>query len=75
MVSLLREIPLFGDSTVYYIAMRALRFPDAFPSGDLGLRKALRPGELVSARELEAASAPWRPWRAYAALHLWQSLS
>ena len=74
-VRLLCEIPGIGDWTAHYIAMRALRFPDAFPSGDLGLRKALRAGELVSARELETASDAWRPWRAYAAMHLWQSLS
>ncbi|OAI43268.1 adenosine deaminase [Verrucomicrobia bacterium SCGC AG-212-E04] len=74
-VASLREIPGIGDWTAHYIAMRALRFPDAFPSGDLGLRKALRPGELAGARELEAESESWRPWRAYAAMHLWQSLS
>ena len=74
-VARLREIPGIGDWTAHYVAMRALRFPDAFPSGDLGLRKALRPGGLVPARELEKASEAWRPWRAYAALHLWQSLS
>ena len=73
-VASLCQIPGIGDWTAHYIAMRALRFPDAFPSGDLGLRKALRPGELVHARELEKASEAWRPWRAYAALHLWQSL-
>ena len=74
-VALLCEIPGIGDWTAHYIAMRALRFPDAFPSGDLGLRKALRPGQLVPARELEKVSEAWRPWRAYAALHLWQNLS
>ena len=73
-VERLREIPGIGDWTAHYIAMRALRFPDAFPSGDLGLRKALRPGKLVAPGDLESAADAWRPWRAYAALHLWQSL-
>ena len=74
-IRLLCEIPGIGDWTAHYIMMRALRFPDAFPSGDLGLRKALRAEEPVRARELESVSESWRPWRAYAAMHLWQSLS
>lgn len=57
-----------GPWTANYIAMRALRLPDAFPSGDLGLLKATG---LTSARDLETLSQKWRPWRAYAALHLW----
>jgi len=47
--------------------MRALGEPDAFPAGDLGLRRALGATE----RELEARAEAWRPWRAYAAMHLW----
>lgn len=72
----LRRIRGIGEWTAQYIAMRALRFPDAFPAGDLGLRKAVAPegGKPVSEAELLARSQPWRPWRAYAALHLWQSL-
>jgi AraC family transcriptional regulator, regulatory protein of adaptative response / DNA-3-methyladenine glycosylase II len=70
-VAKLRELPGIGPWTAEYIAMRALRWPDAFPSSDLGLLKASR---LSSARALERASQRWRPWRAYAAMHLWESL-
>jgi AraC family transcriptional regulator of adaptative response / DNA-3-methyladenine glycosylase II len=51
--------------------MRALGAPDSFPEGDLALRRAL--GD-VTAREAVARAEAWRPWRAYAALHLWTSL-
>jgi AraC family transcriptional regulator of adaptative response / DNA-3-methyladenine glycosylase II len=51
--------------------MRAIGDPDAFPSGDLGL---LRAAGMRRPRELEERSQAWRPWRAYAAMHLWQSL-
>jgi AraC family transcriptional regulator of adaptative response / DNA-3-methyladenine glycosylase II len=56
--------------------MRALRFPDAFPAADLGVRKALAgaDGALPNEREVLARAAAWRPWRAYATLHLWQTL-
>lgn len=64
----LREIPGIGDWTAQYIAMRALREPDAFPSGDLGLLRAL---DLRTPRELERRAEAWRPWRAYAAMYLW----
>lgn len=59
-----------GDWTAQYIAMRALRWPDAFPAGDLVLRKAA--GDLTP-RQLTLHAEPWRPWRAYAALLLWRS--
>lgn len=65
-----------GEWTAEYIAMRALRFPDAFPAGDLGVRKALAaPGQPLPSRKqaIERAES-WRPWRAYAVLHLWQTL-
>jgi AraC family transcriptional regulator, regulatory protein of adaptative response / DNA-3-methyladenine glycosylase II len=68
----LKQLPGVGDWTAQYIAMRALRWPDAFPHSDLGLRKAL--GETSSKRILEIAEN-WRPWRAYALMHLWNSLS
>ncbi len=58
-----------GPWTAEYVAMRALGEPDAFPSGDLALRKAMDASE----RDLEARSNAWRPWRAYAAMHLWTS--
>jgi len=62
-------LPGIGPWTAQYAAMRALGEPDAFPTADLGLKKAA-PG-----LDLARHSACWRPWRAYAALHLWQSLS
>lgn len=61
-----------GPWTVEYIAMRALGDEDAFPSGDLGLRKAVNPVKPPSAAELETMAESWRPVRAYAALLLWQ---
>lgn len=78
-VALLDAVSGIGPWTAHYIAMRALRYPDAFPAGDLGLRKALGalegndsvPGEATLAQRAEA----WRPWRAYAAATLWHSLS
>ncbi len=63
------EIPGIGNWTAQYVAMRALGEPDAFPSSDLGLLRAL---SLNSSRELEERSEPWRPWRAYAAMYLWR---
>ena len=71
MRAVLAMLPGVGPWTVEYIAMRALGWPDAFPSGDLGILKAL--GEKSASRALRRSEA-WRPWRAYAALHLWSSL-
>jgi AraC family transcriptional regulator of adaptative response / DNA-3-methyladenine glycosylase II len=65
------ELPGIGAWTANYIAMRALAWPDAFPHTDLGIYKAL--GETRPRRVLEIAEA-WRPWRSYAAMHLWKSL-
>jgi AraC family transcriptional regulator of adaptative response / DNA-3-methyladenine glycosylase II len=65
-------LPGIGPWTADYVVMRALQWPDAFPAGDLALRKAM--GGL-SAAKLRAESERWRPWRAYAAHHLWASLS
>ncbi len=65
----LREVPGIGAWTAQYIAMRALRWPDAFPREDVVIRKALGG---VTPAVAEALSAPWRPWRAYATLHLWR---
>jgi len=62
------EIPGVGKWTAQYIAMRALGEPDAFPSTDLGLLRAIG---LVSSRDLEVRAESWRPWRAYAAMYLW----
>jgi AraC family transcriptional regulator of adaptative response / DNA-3-methyladenine glycosylase II len=60
-----------GPWTAHYVAMRALGWPDAFVAGDLGVRRALG---LSSARAAEARAEPWRPWRAYAVMHLWGTL-
>jgi AraC family transcriptional regulator of adaptative response / DNA-3-methyladenine glycosylase II len=59
-----------GTWTAHYIAMRALRWPDAFLEGDLVVRKVL--GVAQPARALALAES-WRPWRAYAVMHLWRS--
>jgi len=67
--SRLGELAGIGNWTAQYIAMRALGDPDAFPAGDLGL---LRGASLRSERELARRAEVWRPWRAYAAMHLWQ---
>jgi AraC family transcriptional regulator of adaptative response / DNA-3-methyladenine glycosylase II len=68
-------LPGIGEWTACYIAMRALREPDAFPYGDIGLMRALAHGsrQRPSAAELAARAQAWRPWRAYAALHLWMA--
>jgi AraC family transcriptional regulator, regulatory protein of adaptative response / DNA-3-methyladenine glycosylase II len=63
------ELPGIGSWTANYVAMRALAEPDAFPASDLGL---LHAAGLRSPRELEELSQSWRPWRAYAAMYLWQ---
>ena len=64
------ELPGIGAWTANYIAMRALRWPDAFLPGDLGVLKAL--DETRPARALRRSEA-WRPWRAYAVIHLWRN--
>jgi AraC family transcriptional regulator of adaptative response / DNA-3-methyladenine glycosylase II len=70
----LTRIPGIGPWTAQYIAMRALREPDAFPASDLGLRRALAPGKKpLTASELSQLAERWRPWRAYAAIYLWTS--
>lgn len=76
LIARLTELPGIGAWTAHYIAMRAARHADAFPAGDLVLRRAASPdGTPVSARALEERARPWRPWRAYAAMHLWLSIS
>ncbi len=67
-IARLSEVPGIGPWTAHYIAMRALHWPDAFPKEDVVLRKTLGG---VTAREAEALSERWRPWRSYAVMHLW----
>jgi AraC family transcriptional regulator of adaptative response / DNA-3-methyladenine glycosylase II len=64
----LAELPGIGQWTAHYIAMRALRWPDAFPKEDIAVRNNLGG---VTAKEAEALSQPWRPWRSYAVMHIW----
>jgi AraC family transcriptional regulator of adaptative response / DNA-3-methyladenine glycosylase II len=65
----LAEIPGIGQWTAHYIAMRALRWPDAFPKEDIAVRKRLGG---VTAKEADRLSQAWRPWRSYAVMHLWR---
>ena len=67
----LKELPGIGDWTVQYFAMRVFGWPDAFPYSDLGILKALKTN---NPRQALALAESWRPWRAYAAMHLWKSL-
>jgi 3-methyladenine DNA glycosylase/8-oxoguanine DNA glycosylase len=64
-----KKLPGIGEWTAQYVAMRALGDPDAFPAADLGL---LRATGLTNPKQLEVRAERWRPWRAYAAMHLWQ---
>jgi AraC family transcriptional regulator, regulatory protein of adaptative response / DNA-3-methyladenine glycosylase II len=72
-IARLRELPGIGEWTAQYIAMRGLREPDAFPAADIGLLRAMEDeaGRRPKPAELLARAEAWRPWRAYAALHLW----
>ncbi len=67
----LKALPGIGDWTAQYIAMRVLGYPDAFPHSDLALRRALNVAKPTQVLQIAQA---WRPWRAYAAMHLWKSL-
>jgi AraC family transcriptional regulator of adaptative response / DNA-3-methyladenine glycosylase II len=76
-IARLRTIRGVGEWTAQYIALRALRETDAFPAADIGL---LRGAEIVdgvrsTAPNLLLRSESWRPWRAYAAQHLWAAAS
>ena len=71
-VARLTTLSGIGEWTAQYVAMRALREPDAFPASDIGLLRAMAtPAGRPKPAELLARAADWRPWRAYAALHLW----
>lgn len=72
----LLSVPGIGPWTASYIAMRALGDPDAYPRGDVALRRALeRRGLADPAIGEERLAEAWRPWRSYAVIHLWRSLS
>ncbi|HEY3738386.1 MAG TPA: AlkA N-terminal domain-containing protein [Bryobacteraceae bacterium] len=74
-VKTLCQIPGIGEWTAQYIALRALREPDAFPASDLVLLKVAANGSGTRPKpaQLLARAEAWRPWRAYAAQHLWNS--
>jgi AraC family transcriptional regulator of adaptative response / DNA-3-methyladenine glycosylase II len=67
-IAALESLPGIGAWTARYIAMRGLGWPDAFVAGDLMVKKAL--GGLAP-RAAERRAEAWRPWRAYAVMHLW----
>jgi AraC family transcriptional regulator, regulatory protein of adaptative response / DNA-3-methyladenine glycosylase II len=69
-IEALMRLPGIGPWTAQYIAMRALHWPDAFPSGDLMLQRAANANQ----KQLQKLAESWRPWRAYATHYLWQSL-
>jgi len=71
----LLSVPGIGPWTASYIAMRALGDPDAYPLGDVGLRRALEQrGHRLDRAAEEWLAETWRPWRSYAVVHLWRSL-
>ena len=75
-LAVLQSITGIGPWTAHYIAMRALRWPDAFVAGDVALQSALGVrGTNSPARQAELASAHWRPWRSYAVIRAWHMLS
>jgi AraC family transcriptional regulator of adaptative response / DNA-3-methyladenine glycosylase II len=73
LVASIAAVPGLGGWTANYIAMR-LGEADGFPAADLGLRRAVADANVPSARELALRAEHWRPWRAYAAVHLWTLL-
>jgi AraC family transcriptional regulator, regulatory protein of adaptative response / DNA-3-methyladenine glycosylase II len=75
-VTAIASLPGFGAWTAQYIALRALGEPDAFPTGDLVLRRvAADDDKPLSARLLEQRAEGWKPWRGYAVMHLWRAAS
>jgi AraC family transcriptional regulator of adaptative response / DNA-3-methyladenine glycosylase II len=75
-ISRLCAIPGIGHWTANYIAMRAFGETDAFPAEDLWLRRALaNDNGLPSTAQMTNEAEAWRPWRAYAAMHLWASFA
>ena len=75
-ITALKALPGIGDWTAQYIAMRALRWPDAFPAGDVALQRALGLQDSRNpAREAELKSKAWQPWRSYAVIRAWKELA
>lgn len=73
-IARLKTVRGIGDWTAHYIALRALRFSDAFPAGDLGLQKAAAENcDRLTEKQLAARAGAWSPWRGYAALALWMA--
>ena len=76
LIERLCALPGIGPWTAEYIALRAFGDADAFPASDLGLLKAPIWGPTgITARQLQLHAEAWRPWRAYAAAHLWHNYS
>ena len=67
-IARLVALPGIGQWTAHYIAMRALRWPDAFPKEDVAMRNNLGG---VSSKHAEEMSQAWCPWRSYAVVHIW----
>jgi AraC family transcriptional regulator of adaptative response / DNA-3-methyladenine glycosylase II len=70
-------LPGIGPWTAQYIAMRALRWPDAWPVGDVALTKAMGLPQhrgLPAQREAERLSGAWQPWRSYAVIRTWAGM-
>jgi AraC family transcriptional regulator of adaptative response / DNA-3-methyladenine glycosylase II len=73
-VARLKELPGIGEWTAQYIAMRALGESDAFLAADIGLQRSVaKSGKRPTTQQLLARAERWRPWRAYATLHLWMA--
>jgi AraC family transcriptional regulator of adaptative response / DNA-3-methyladenine glycosylase II len=72
-IARLRAIPGIGEWTAQYIALRALREMDAFPASDIGLLRGVAKvdGSPATPKSLLLRAESWKPWRAYAAQHLW----
>ena len=69
-------LPGIGEWTAHYIAMRALSEPDAFPAADLILRREAAMDDVpLTTKALTTHAEAWRPWRAYAVMHLWRGAS
>jgi AraC family transcriptional regulator, regulatory protein of adaptative response / DNA-3-methyladenine glycosylase II len=68
-------VPGIGPWTAEYVAMRGLSDPDAFPAGDLVLQRMAGGPKRLTERQLLMRAEQWRPWRAYAVLHLWRAAS